>query len=237
MKIAVCDDEKIFRNDLIRLLDLYCTERGQVILTDEYDDGSKLLKSPISYDIILLDHQMEFLSGLDTIKALREKNNSTKVVFVSSYSEIVFDSMKYNAFRFLVKPVEKEKLFEAIDEAIKELNSEFKIVVKDTEYNQSIVIPEKDIIYAQADNVCSIIETENGSYRYSYNLSYLEEELRSDFFMRIHRSYLVNFNHITSFDKSGVVLSNGHKAVISRNNYKDFSNYYLNYIKSSRGGN
>lgn len=235
MKIAVCDDEKIFRNDLVRLLDQYCTERGQVILIDEYDDGSKLLKTNISYDIILLDHQMKFLNGLDTIKALRDKNNSTKVVFVSSYSEIVFDSMKYNTFRFLVKPVEKEKLFEAIDEAINELNSEFKIIVKDTEYNQSIVIPEKDIIYAQAENVYTYIVTEGASYRYSYNLSYLEEELRSDFFMRTHRSYLVNFNHITSFDKSGITLSNGQKAEVSRSKYKEFSNYYLNYVKSVRG--
>ena len=231
MKIAVCDDEKVFRNELIRMIDQYCTERGQVIPTDEYDDGSKLLNSTIPYDIILLDHQMGYLNGLDTIKALREKNSSAKVVFVSSYSEVVFDSMKYNAFRFLVKPVDKEKLYEAIDEAIKELGSEYKIVVRDTEYNKSIVVPEKDIIYAQAENVYTYITTENASYRYSSNLSHLEEELRSDFFMRIHRSYLVNFNHIASFDKTGVVLSNGHRAVISRAKFKEFSNNYMNYVK------
>lgn len=235
MKIAVCDDEKIFRNALVCLLNQYATDRGQIILIDEYDDGSTLLKSTISYDIILLDHQMKFLNGLDTIKALRDKNSSTKVIFVSSYSEIVFDSMKYNTFRFLVKPVDKDKLYEAIDEAINDQNTEYKIIVKDTEYNENIVILEKDIIYAQAENVYTYIITESGSYRYSYNLSYLEKELRSNFFMRTHRSYLVNFNHITSFDKSGITFSNGQKAVISRAKYKEFSNYYLNYIKSVRG--
>lgn len=235
MKIAVCDDEKLFRNDLVRTLNQYCTERGQVILIDEYDDGSKLLKSTASYDIIFLDHQMKNLSGLDTIKSLRDKNNSTKVVFVSSYADIVFDSMKYNTFRFLVKPVDKDKLFEAVDEAINELSSEFKIVAKDIEYNQSVVIPEKDIIYAQAENVYTYIVTESASYRYPYNLSNLGDELRSDFFMRTHRSYLVNFNHITSFDKSGIILSNGHKAVVSRSKYKDFSTFYMNYIKNIRG--
>lgn len=235
MKIAVCDDEKIFRNDLVRLLNQYCSERGQVILIDEYDDGSKLIKSKTSYDIIFLDHQMKSLNGLDTIKYLRDKKNYTKVVFVSSYSEIVFDSMKYNTFRFLVKPVQKDKLFEAVDEAIDEINAEYKIIVKDTEYNESIIIPEKDIIYAQAENVYTYIVTENASYRYSYNLSHLENEIKSDFFMRTHRSFLVNFNHITSFDKSGITLSNGQKAVVSKTKFKEFSTYYLNYIKSVRG--
>ena len=112
-------------------------------------------------------------------------------------------------------------------------SSERKLIVKDENYNESIVVYEKDIIYAQADNVYTYIITDEGTYRYPYNLSALEEELDSGGFFRTNRSYIVNLEHINSYDKTGITLSNGHKAVISRAKYKDFNACYLNYIKRS----
>lgn len=141
--------------------------------------------------------------------------------------------MKYNAFRFIVKPVTKDKLYEAMDAALEISSSERKLIVKDEEYNESIVVYEKDVIYAQADNVYTYIITAEGSFRYPYNLSTLEEELDSGGFFRTNRSYIVNLEHINSYDKTGITLSNGHKAVISRSKYKDFNNCYLNYLKRS----
>ena len=228
MKIAVCDDEKVYRYEIIDLLNMYAAENNIILNVTEFDDGRKLVTSKTVFDMIFLDHQMRDLNGLDTIKSIREKNIDTKVVFVSSYSDIVFDSMKYNAYRFIVKPVSREKLYEAMDSALEMSSSERKLIVKDENYNESIVVYEKDIIYAQADNVYTYIITDEGTYRYPYNLSALEEELDSGGFFRTNRSYIVNLEHINSYDKT-----NGHKAVISRAKYKDFNACYLNYIKRS----
>lgn len=233
MKIAVCDDEKVYRYEIIDLLNMYAAENNIILNVTEFDDGRKLVTSKTVFDMIFLDHQMRDLNGLDTIKSIREKNIDTKVVFVSSYSDIVFDSMKYNAYRFIVKPVSREKLYEAMDSALEMSSSERKLIVKDENYNESIVVYEKDIIYAQADNVYTYIITDEGTYRYPYNLSALEEELDSGGFFRTNRSYIVNLEHINSYDKTGITLSNGHKAVISRSKYKDFNACYLNYIKRS----
>lgn len=233
MKIAVCDDEIVYRYEIIDLLNMYAAENNIILNVTEFDDGRKLVTSKTVFDMIFLDHQMRDLNGLDTIKSIREKNIDTKVVFVSSYSDIVFDSMKYNAYRFIVKPVSREKLYEAMDSALEMSSSERKLIVKDENYNESIVVYEKDIIYAQADNVYTYIITDEGTYRYPYNLSALEEELDSGGFFRTNRSYIVNLEHINSYDKTGITLSNGHKAVISRAKYKDFNACYLNYIKRS----
>ena len=235
MKIAVCDDEKVFRDSLVQLLNQYSVTHRQSFEIDEYDDGIAFLNNTMAYDIIFLDHQMPTLNGLDTIQALREKNDKSIVIFCSSYPEIVFDSMKFKTFRFLIKPVEAEKFTEALDAAIHEINSDCKIVLKDTESGENIVIPEKDIIYAQADNICTYIITPNASLRYSYNLTSLENELHSDFFMRTHRTYLVNLHFIASYDHKVITLTNGHKALISRLKYKDFCNCYMTFIKNLRG--
>ena len=233
MRIAVCDDEAYFRNVLIDLLNRYSAEKNVLFNIFEFDDGKKLIADKGAYDIIFLDHQMNELNGLDTIRLLREKNKDTKVIFVSSYSEVVFDSMKYNAFRFIVKPVQQEKLWEALDSAEAEFSSAYKIMARDTEYNENVTIPERDMIYAQADNIYTYITTAGGTYRYGDNISALEEELRSGFFFRSNRSYIVNLCHVTAYDKSTITLSNGHKAVLSRTKYKEFAARYMAHLKQT----
>ncbi len=73
MKIAVCDDEKVFRNEVIDLLNKYAEENNIILDISEFDDGGKLVASKTVFDMIFLDHQMNELSGLDTIKCIREK--------------------------------------------------------------------------------------------------------------------------------------------------------------------
>ncbi|HBB71458.1 MAG TPA: hypothetical protein DCZ71_02495 [Ruminococcus sp.] len=236
MNIAVCDDEKVFRQALTEKLEEYSSSRGIEVTVSEFGDGSELLASKDTYDMIFLDHQMNQTSGLDTIREIRSRGIGTRIVFVSSYSEIVFESMKYSAYRFLVKPVDREKLFEALDSAIKEDSSTRKVVVKDIEYGSSVVVPEKDIIYAQAENIYAIVITADSSYRYSNSISTLQSEVSEGLFFRSNRSYLINLDHVSSFTKSEIILSNGQKALLSKLKYKDFRNTYYNFLRNKRTG-
>lgn len=63
---------------------------------------------------------MKDKNGIDTVSALRQRNNNTHVIFASSYKDVVFDSLKVKTFRFLIKPIEKEKLYEALNSLIRE---------------------------------------------------------------------------------------------------------------------
>ena len=236
MKIAVCDDEKIFREALTEKLDEYSGQRSVEMEISEFSDGSELLASKESFDMIFLDQQMSQVSGIDTIKELRARSIGTRIVFVSSYSEIVFETMKYSAYRVLVKPVEREKLFEALDSAMREDSSSRKIVVKDTEFGNSIVVPERDIIYVQAENIYALVITQEGTYRYMNSISALQQELTDGMFFRSNRSYLINFGHVSSFSKSEITLSNGQKALLSKLKYKDFKNTYYDYLRNNRTG-
>lgn len=236
MNIAVCDDEKIFREALTEKLKEYSELRSVQFNVLEFTDGSELLASKETFDMIFLDHQMSSVSGIDTIRELRLRNVGTRIVFVSSYSEIVFETMKYSAYRFLVKPVEKDKLFEALDSAIREDSSSSKIVVKDTEFGNSVVIPERDIIYVQAENIYALVITVGGTYRYMNSISALHQELNEGMFFRSNRSYLINLEHVKSFSKSEITLSNGQKALLSKLKYKDFRNTYYNYLRNNRTG-
>ena len=145
MHIAICDDEHFFRKSLSKELYRYADELGLDFIIYEYADGMELLNADMSFDLIFMDHQMKDKNGLDTVSILRKRNVDTAVIFVSSYKDVVFDSMKVNAFRFLVKPFEKEDLYEALDSVIKNQAKTAYIVVKDT-VNQKNITDRKSVV-------------------------------------------------------------------------------------------
>ena len=88
MHIAICDDEEFFRKSLIEQLNKYSIEKGLDFLYYEYNDGVDLLASKIDFDIIFMDFQMKDKNGIDTVSALRQRNNNTHVIFASSYKDV-----------------------------------------------------------------------------------------------------------------------------------------------------
>lgn len=231
MHIAICDDEDVFRKILYNELTNYALERSLNFIIFEYADGSELLSTKLDFDLIFLDHQMKDVNGIDTIDVLRKRNDNTTVIFVSSYQDIVFESMKYKTFRFLVKPLDKEKFTEAVDAVITEKQNLIHIVVKDEVNQKNVSIPANEIIYAQADNIYASVVTEKGSYKYIHKISQLESELDCSPFFRTNRSYLVNFNFVASYNAQEITLTNGHKALISKPKFKSFKQAYLTYLK------
>ncbi|MBQ8961272.1 MAG: response regulator transcription factor [Ruminococcus sp.] len=233
MIIAICDDEKIFRDRLAELSRLYSAERGVPVGYFTFSSGSELLSSDMSFDVIILDYMMNGINGIDTIKEIRSRSLTTRIVFASSYPDIVFESIKYNIFRFLVKPVEKEELFEALDAAQREIADVRRILLRDMEHDRNVSVLERDIIYAQADNVYSIVTAGDAAYRYMNSISSLQEALDPGRFCRTNRSFLVNMDQIASYSKTEILLKNGHRALISRGRFKDFQSRYFAFLKSN----
>ena len=237
MYIAICDDESYFRRVLQEQLTTYFNEYGFDFIIHEYKDGIDLLSSKLTFDLIFMDFQMKVKNGIDTVSVLRKRNDNTKVVFVSSYKDVVFESMKVQTFRFLVKPLDKEKLYEALNSVIRENQKTAQLVVKDEANEKNVTIPESDIIYAQADNIYTTVVTHKDYFKYPHNITDLENKLVGGFFFRTNRSYLVNFNYIANYNNKEIMLTNGHKAVISKLKFKEFKSAYLTHLKRrSMGG-
>lgn len=231
MNVAICDDEVLYRKVAIDLLNKYSNQTRINFIFYEFDSGADLLKSNISFDIIIMDYQIGQLNGIDTIKILRDNGNESCVIFVSSYKDVVFESMTVKAFRFLVKPIEYSKLCEAIDAYISEKNLGTSIIAQDMDNMSICTLSESDIMYAQAENFYTNIFTQNNSFIYKKTLSHLEGELSNNCFYRCHRSFIVNMDYISSFSKSEITITSNEKIIISKKKYKDFQTTYYNYLK------
>lgn len=229
MKIAICDDEMPMRAMLRRSLEAYAQQRKIIILCTEFRNGSDLLRNPDGYDMIFMDYQMPDIDGLETAKALRRQNIDTPIIFLTSYQHIVFDTFAVNAYRFLVKPIDAEKLAEAMDHYLLDQSNDQYLIIKDGDTNRRLRL--EDVIYAEASDKYCYIRTMEEGILYRQTLSELESMLPQDRFFRSHRAYLIGFRHIISHTETEVTFDNQEKALISKTKRTPFRNAFQDYIK------
>lgn len=229
MKIAICDDKMILHDDLKKHLEEYALTRNLILVYDDYTNGYDLIASNIEYDLIFMDYQMDELDGLETARRLRKNNIQTPIIFLTCFPNIVFDTFEVNAYRFLVKPIDDEKLRSAMNDFLKSTSSENFILIKTDEDNKKINID--DIIYIEASDKYCYIRTVTDNILYKKNLSVIENQLPQDRFFRTHRTYLVGFRHIVSHTSTDIIFDNKEKALISKLKNTAFKKAFTDYIR------
>ncbi|WP_449077983.1 LytR/AlgR family response regulator transcription factor [Ruminococcus sp.] len=231
MLIAICDDEPLFCKILKDKLYSYSNKNNLNYCVDVFYDGQELLSEIREYDIVFLDYQMPNIDGLATAKEIRKRNMLSMIVFISSFPEVVYKTFQYDTFRFLIKPLKDEELYEALDSFRKKKGLHYPVLIYSG--GEHIKIYTGDIVYIEADGRNCIIRTVKDSISCTKSIKYVFSLLPSNCFFFTHRSYVVNFNSILSFNKNSIKLINGEVAKISRDRYSEFLdslNTYLEYI-------
>ena len=231
MRIAICDDEKFFRGALKNELDKYAREYALNFVYTEFSSGELLLASNTDFDLIFMDYQMKTINGIDTVDKMRRRNDKTIVVFITSYPDVAIESMRVQPYRFLSKPIDREKIYEALDSFVEKYNSDAYVLVYDKENDKMKRLAEWDILYAEADNIYCKVVTFEKCYLYKNTLSDFESLLKSDFFYRSHRSYLINMNCVDNYSRSEIVFVNNERALLTKSKHFDFQNTYMAFLK------
>ena len=155
MLIAICDDEPMLCKFLKNELYFYFNEHNIHAVVETYGDGHSLLNASQRFELIILDYQMPGINGLQTAKEIRSVNKNCTILFLTSFPEIVYDTFEYDTFRFLIKPLDKEKLYEALDSFRQKTNFFYPISLTiDGEFYK---IESKEIVYIEANGKNSVI--------------------------------------------------------------------------------
>lgn len=240
LKVAVCDDEKIF-SDLISgcLTDIF-KERSVKAELYNYVSSQLLLRDfqAENFDILFLDIDMPQSSGFDISKYVRSISLHTFIIFVSSKTELVYNSFEYTPFYFICKGDRKElyrELAHVVDKLLVFYQQEKKIAVTDIVCGK-IMLATKDIVYIKSDKhylYYSISDTAK-QYTERAGLTAKEEEIGCNQIIRTHQRFLVNMRHIERFHVNAgtVLMDNGDEIPISRS-MRD--NVFQAYKKFKRG--
>ncbi|TLM92967.1 MAG: response regulator transcription factor [Actinobacteria bacterium] len=192
LKALVVDDEAPARSELRFLL----SEAGGVEVVGEASNAMEALQliKAIPYDVIFLDINMPGLTGVQLAEALSAHPRPPAIVFVTAHSEHAVKAFEVKAADYLVKPVEIERLKQAIsrltpvaEQAPARVD---RILVEKA--GKKLLIAVEDILYIMAKDDYSYLHTGGERYLSTMSLASLESKLDAAGFFRIHRRYLVN---------------------------------------------
>ena len=185
---------------------------GVRVNTDVFSDGKTLLKSIQSgerYGLIFIDIEMEQIDGISAARKIRETDHSVLFIYISGYDKYLKELFEVEPFRFLSKPLDKEKFRRYFKEACHRIGETE--VFYQFKFNKKIQkVPLKDIVYFESRNRVVHIFLQDRSTAYFYGkLNNVEKELANSrkYFLRIHQSFLVNYDYITKMNFFNITIS------------------------------
>ena len=233
-KVIIIDDEFLARSMVKEYLQKY----PQLEIVAECGDGFEGMKAIQEYkpDLIFLDIQMPMISGFEMLELIEEP---PAVIFATAFDEYAIKAFEAHAVDYLLKPFDQERFDKAVNKFLvqqkgshtntQELlndvqlpNSNSRIVVKNG--SKIKIIPVQEVLYLEAADDFVKIFTKDGYFLKNKTMSFFENFLPQDLFVRSHRSFIVNIQEITRIDpyeKDGhvAILKNGTKINVSRNGY------------------
>ncbi len=236
MKIAICDDNitinKLLQNDIV---DFFSYSHIDEPIISRFYDGESLLASNTIFDIIFLDIEMPGLNGITVGNRLKELNKNTIIIIVTSFSEYLDDAMRFHVFRYLSKPIDKQRLFRNLKDAVA-LYQSLSATIAIEEKDSSHIVSTNDIIFVECMNKKVMIHTNDKIFLSIKTMDFWENILPKNCFFRTHRSFIVNMNYVSDYDHQLISFRNynNHKAYMARRNYSKFKNSFFSYLEFNR---
>ena len=230
MRIALCDDEKMYSEILQSMIQQWAADQEETIKINVFESAEGFLKKMdqgVKYDLLFLDIQMGGMSGVELAKTIRQRDMNMLIVFVTSFLDYVFVGYEVAAFRFMVKPVKEKKVLEALNAAIevcRKRSTKFFAIRKE---NVTFKVAKSDIVYFAKDNHYITVHTFDNTYRYRGKLTELGDEFAKPAFVLCNRGILVNVEHISSIYKDKVIMTNNEELPASRLYWDDLNRCYL----------
>lgn len=235
MNVAICDDEKVWQEEIKRYLYEYGKSRRVEMFVQCFSDGQTCIKETSGkYDIIFMDFQMAVVNGKETAKKIRQTNSDSAIIFISAYPLVAMDVFEVKTFRFLAKPINVDKLFTAIDDYRKESAEEHFLLLK--AHDRTIRIKISDIIWAEARKNHTLIHTLKEDVEVLINLKAVERKLPQDKFFRCHNAYITSFGHIKHHNNTEIHYNDGSIIYISRHRLAKFRSALEEYIENNESG-
>ncbi len=247
MKALIVDDEELARRRVLNLL----AEVNEIEVLGECSNGKSAITqiNKLKPDLVFLDISMKDMNGFEVLQKLKV-NPKPVIVFVTAYDNFATKAFDVDAFDFLLKPFRDERFFKTIKKVLnishresqdnfeKRLQILFEIYNKDQETsnialklpvrqgNKTVLLKPADIYYICASGYYAEIFTENRKYVLRESLSNLDDFFKDHAFFRIHRSAIINLNHIkeivhSDYSEVDVRMKDNKLLRISKSNKKE----------------
>lgn len=236
IEVAICEDSKMDREMLYRIISLLMSDRGLDYSVDTYESGESLVAgySNHPYDLIFLDIMMGEINGVEAGRRIRELDQMVEIVYCTSSKDFAIAAYEIHALGYLLKPYQSAKIGALIDYYVQRHPQENQNFIEVKSKRKSVIIPYKDIIYMESDNkVVYIHTTKQGDVKVYGKLDSFEEQIKDERYLRCHQSYLVNLNYVAGLVDSDFIMLNDDMIPIRKTGRKILIKKYEEFLKKS----
>lgn len=234
IRIAICDDQDLFREIIKEKIFRVCRNENIKIKIDCYKSGNDLIKTlkkdNFVYDILFLDILMNEIDGIETAKEIRKFDNRMQIIFCTSSSEYILQGYEVEAIGYFIKGEDDTKLREILKRAIEKTNRIYDEYILINLKNSIRTIYLKDIEFIEISNRTLSIHTTNEIIDFNGKMQEMLDRLKDKNFILTHRSYLVNISKIKDITPTSVIVKSGKEILLSRLRSKLVREAYLEYI-------
>ena len=237
LSCIIVDDEPL----AVKLLESFVNKTPDLELLGSYTDSVEAINAVrnLQPNLLFLDIQMPDLNGMQLAHMLPD---GTRVVFTTAFKEYAFDSYEVKALDFLLKPIQYNKFFAAVEKA-KEWFSVYSLKYKDDnstiflkvdgEYRQIAV---SNILYVcgMKDYVMFYLDSQPKPLITHLTMKSVEDMLPSQLFMRVHRSYIVALDKIRKVDRNDCIYIGNEIIHVTEAYLSAFQQFFASKIPGSR---
>ena len=231
LKIAVCDDD---RRDCIEIIN-----QTKKVLQEEkifhsitaYDNAKALLadiQKGVVFQILLLDVVMDEMDGMELARELRKMRNNAAIIFISVNSEKALSGYEVSAARYLGKPLEEEKLREALLYCSRNQQEKKEILLPTAQGKCRISVA--DIQYAEAYERGTRVVLKSEAIECRLKFSEMEAMLPKPTFLLCHRAYIVNLSCVKYIRNYEFELKSGQIIPIGKGRYGEIQKKFVSYL-------
>ncbi|WP_433957413.1 LytR/AlgR family response regulator transcription factor [Cytobacillus horneckiae] len=241
LKAYILDDEPLARDEIKYLLQ----RSKQVEILGESDCMEDALADipMLKPDIVFVDIDLSEGNGLNVAKKIEEMVNQPAIVFATAYDEYALQAFDLNAVDYILKPINEDRLYKTIEKIkqmrnVKEtqpmLQTHVEPMKKDklavTVDERIVLITLKDILYLETAEGKCVIHTLKQAYTVGDALIVYEKKLNPNQFLRVHRSYLVNLDHVHEIEPwvnstFNLIMKGNEKVPVSRTYVKELKKH------------
>lgn len=223
MLIAICDDEKFYREKIQRLLENYLKEHDLSYEIQSFSSGEEFLKeseNKVKFDIVFMDINMSRLDGIQTAMQMRSFHSRTYIVLITAFIHYALEGYKVNAVRYIMKDTLDASIGECMDAILQKMQLN-QIAFSFMEGEKRLYTD--NILYVESRKhkcIFSYMDESLIQYQIYERLDVIEERLSGCGFLRIHKSYLVNMKHICRISNYMAYLDTGEELPVPHLKYR-----------------
>lgn len=228
--IGICDDEEIQRRHVRKLCEQFFAECAQLYVCVEFTSGEELLQyTGERLHLLLLDVELGGINGIEVMHYAEEADWVWRIVFISNHEDRVWNSFGIKTLGFVKKPVEYVQLEKWVKIAIRENqeNLVYEYIAGREKYCNTL----EEIYYLESSGNYTYLYEINGKKLINENLKYWQKKMESAPIVRIHKSFLVNMQHVKAWESDMVLLSNGIALPQGRQYKRGAREAYLAFVK------